>query len=143
MGTHRNDSDPTASTALGTTGPSSTCLPAPAPHMLLHPFTSHTVSFPQWPQHCVVPQWAANPPAGPCQTHFLLRLQLFARVTVPNKLISVVCLFLIPVEALTQGNLWGNANDQHVWDGPQQGVMDCPLGSAQLNKSLPSLCQPG
>lgn len=62
--THRNNSDPTASAALRTTGASSTCLPAPAPHMLLHPFTSHTVSFPQRPQHRVVPQWAANPPAG-------------------------------------------------------------------------------
>lgn len=54
---------------------------------------------------------------------------------------SRVCLFLIPVEALTQGNLWGSAND--VRDGPQQGVMDCPLGSAQLNQALPSPCQPG
>lgn len=63
-GTHRNDSNPTASAALGTTGASSTCLPAPALHMLLHPFPSHTVSFPQRPQHPVVPQWAANPPAG-------------------------------------------------------------------------------
>lgn len=56
----------------------------------------------------------------------------------PNKHIHVVCLFLIPMEALTQGNLWGSANEKHGWDGPQQGVMDCPLGSAQLNQPLPS-----
>lgn len=74
-----------------------------------------------------MPQWAANPPAEG-HTHFLPRLQLLVRVTVPNKHISVVGLFLILIEALTQGNLWGSANDEHVWDGPQQRVMDCSWG---------------
>lgn len=64
--------------------------------------------------------------------------------TVPNTHIPIACL-LIPIlmEALTQGNLRGGANDEHVWDGPQQGVMDCPLGPAQLIQPLPSPCQPG
>lgn len=126
---------------------SSTCLPAPAPHMLLHPFSSHTVSFPQRPQHLVVPQWAANPPVGTLSDTFPSKASALCeqaqRVTVPNTHIPTACLFIpVLMEALTQGNLWGGANDEHVWDGPQQGVMDCPLGPAQLIEPLPSPCQP-
>lgn len=103
--------------------------------------TSHTVS------HChrflshVLLQWAATPLRRPRRTDFLPGLQALTAAWTP---IPVVCLFiLILTETLTLGNRWGDANNDHVWDGPQQEVTDCPLGPAQLNQPLPSPCQPG
>lgn len=59
--------------------------------------------------------------------------------TVPKRHILLVCLFIpILMETLTLGNHWGDANDDHLWDGPQQRVMDCPWGPAQLNQPLPA-----